>query len=217
MFTMLAGRYRDEPYVVAFDLFGEPGNDIGPGIYDPPGKNWLTWDCGTCRKVMGVLFDKDKLYERTINAIHSVSNKLVILEGFAYDFRYIKNAGDKMRSTVQRPNSDNFAIGQSVYEWFKFEWLDGNKGVADSWNVPFLATEFGVESSDVDSPAPDKVAWVEQACQEFASRGMGWFYWGFGPGKGDFNLVDETDKSQSPILTLVLPTYASKLTGLPPR
>ena len=144
MWTMLATHYRNEPYVAAFDLFGEPGNDVGPGIYDPSGQGWLTWDCNTGRKVMGVLFDNNRLYERTINAIHSVADKPAIIEALAFEFAYVKTPGGA-RSAAQRPNSNNFAIGQSVYEWYQFNWLDGNKAIADSWNVPFVATEFGVQ------------------------------------------------------------------------
>lgn len=209
MWTMLAEHYKNEPYVAGFDLFGEPGTDIGSGIYDPVGVDWQTWSCNTCRKVMNVLFDEDRLYERTTNTIHSVSSKVVIIEGFAHGvLRYLKNVGDTERTTAQSPNSENFAAGQSVYDWLQFEWLDGQKAVTDEWNVPFIATEFGVKVSAIDSPQPEKVAWVEQACQEFAARNMGWFYWEFGPGPdGDFNLVNEVTDSVSPILSDTLSTY----------
>jgi endoglycosylceramidase len=209
MWTMLAGRYKNEPYVAGFDLFGEPGNDVGPGIYDSSDQDWLTWNCNTGRKVMEVLFDKDRLYERTINAIHSVSGKLVVVEPFAFEFAYVKTPGGT-RTVAQRPNSENFAIGQSVYEWYQFEWLD--KAVANSWNVPFIATEFGVKPAIIDSPEPANVAWVDQACQAFAARNMGWFYWYLGPGpaNNDWNLIDQTDDSLSPILTHTLSEYAHK-------
>jgi endoglycosylceramidase len=217
MWTMLAERYKNEPYVAGFELFAEPGQDIGPGIYDAEGEAWDTWRSNTCRKVMGVLFDEDKLYERTINAIHSICRKVVIIEGFAYGvLRYIKDVGDTERTNAIKPNSENFAIGQSVYDWLQFEWLDGQKAVTDEWNVPFIATEFGVKVSVIDSPEPEKVAWVEEACQEFATRNMEWFYWHFGPGHdGDFNLVDETDDSVSPILSDILSTYTFGLLPAP--
>ena len=202
MWTMLATHYRNEPYVAAFDLFGEPGNDVGPGIYDPPGVETGNWASNTSRKVMGVLFDNNRLYERTINAIHSVADKPAIIEAaFGLDFTYAKNPGDTEQAVARRPDSGNFAIGQSVYGSYQFGWLDGNKAIADSWNVPFVATEFGVQVAVIKSPDPAKVAWVQQACQAFAARNMGWFYWGFGPGpSGDFNLVDEKTDTVSPIL-----------------
>jgi hypothetical protein len=216
MWTMLATRYKNEPYVAGFDLFGEPGNDVGPGIYDSSDQDWLTWNCNTGRKVMGVLFDKDRLYERTINAIHSIGNKLVIIESFGgANLKYIKTPGappdlDKYGTLPQRPQSQGFAVGQSVYEWFHFDWLDGQKADTDSWNVPLLATEFGVEVAIIDSPEPNKVAWVEQARQAFAAKKLGWFYWGFGPGpNNDFSLVHETDDSVSPILSSALSTSVS--------
>jgi hypothetical protein len=214
MWTMLAARYKNESYVAGFDLLGEPGNDVGPGVYDAPGQGWLTWDCNGGRKVMGVLFDKDRLYERTINAIHSVSNKLVIIEAFALEFSYVKTPGTQ-RAAAQRPNSEKFAIGQSIYDWggYEYEALDSNQAIANSWNVPLLATEFGVQPAIIDSPEPAKVAWVEHACQAFAARNMGWFYWSFGPGPptNDFSLVDETDDSVSPILGSTLSPYAKLL------
>jgi aryl-phospho-beta-D-glucosidase BglC (GH1 family) len=213
MWTMLAARYKNESHVAGFDLLGEPGNDIGPGIYDAPGQGWLTWDCNGGRKAMGVLFDNDKLYEKTINAIHSVSNKLVVIEAFALEFSYVKTPGTQ-RAAAQRPNSENFAIGQSVYEWggYEYEALDSNQAVADLWNVPFLATEFGVQVPMIDYPEPQKIAWVEQASQAFAARNMGWFYWLFSPGpNGDYNLVDERDDSVSPILSNTLSSWAKTL------
>lgn len=203
MWTMLAEHYKYEPYVAGFELFAEPGADIGPAYGD---ENWENWDCNACRKVMGVLFDEEKLYERTINSIHSVSNKPVIIEGFAYGvLRYIKKIGDTDRSLAFKPNSVNFAVGQSVYSWFRFEWLDEQKAVTDQWNVPFMATEFGVQVDIITSPEAEKVARIEDSCQAFASRNMGWFYWGFGPGPdGDFNLVHEYTDAISPILSNTL-------------
>jgi len=217
MWTMLAEHYKNEPYVAGFDLFGEPGTDIGPGIYDPVGVDWQTWGCNTCRKVLNVLFDEDKLYERTTNAIHSFCNKVVLIEGFAYGvLKYIRNVGDTERTFATKPNSENFAIGQSVYNWFMFEWLDEDiKALASTWDVPCMATEFGIRVDRIDSPDLEKAAWVEQACQEFATRNMGWFYWGFGPGPdGDFNLVDEVTDSVSPILSNILSTYAFGLLSM---
>lgn len=215
MWTMLAERYKNEPYLAGFDLFGEPGNDIGPVYGD---SDWETWDCNACRKVMKVLFDEDKLYERTINAIHFVCRKVVIIEGFAYGiFRYIKNVGDTERTDATKPNSQNFAIGQSVYDWFLFEWLEDIKSLANMWNVPCVATEFGVQVDTIDSPPSTKIAWVEQACQEFAKRNMGWFYWYFGPGPDDsFNLVHEVTDAVSPILSDTLATYTFGLLPAPP-
>lgn len=204
--TMLSDRYTNEPYVAGFDLITEPGNDIGPGIYDPVGVPWLTWDCNTCRKVMGVLFDIDKLYERTVNAIHSVSNKFVILEPFSCaSYGYVK-PGETQIAFPGKPNSQNFAVGESIYPYYDFAWLNGDlKAVSSLWNVPCVTTEFGVQVASIPSPAPESITWVENACQEFASRGMSWFYWGFGPGPdGDYNLVRESDDAVSPILSTTL-------------
>lgn len=212
MWTMLADHYKFEPNVVGFELMSEPGNDIGPGIYDPEGADWQSWNCGTCRKVMGVLFDKDKLYERTINAIHSVTDKLVIIEGFRGDvLRYVKANYDELQAVAGRPNSTNFAVGQSFYEWYNLEGLDSNRAIAKSWGVPLMVTEFGVKSNSIASPDPADVAWVEHACQAFAAKNVSWFYWNFGPGKGDYNLVDETNDKVSPILSSILPEYVVHL------
>ena len=218
MWTLLAEHYKDEPYVAGLNLFGEPGTDIGPGIYDPVGMDWQTWGCKTCRKVMGVLFDEDKLYERTTNAIHSLCPKVVIIEGFAYGIlRYLKNANDTKRTDATKPNSSNFAIGQSVYSWFLFEWLDGDlKAMANIWDIPCMATEFGVQVDQIESPQSEKVTWVERACQAFSTRNMGWYYWGFGPGPGgDFNLVEEFTDTVSPILSEILPVYSYGLLPSP--
>jgi len=214
MWTMLATHYANATYVSGFDLFGEPGTDIGPGIYDPTGVNPQTWQSNTCRKVMGVLFDNDRLYERTMNAIRPISDKLIIIEGFSQGIlNYLKNVGDTQRTITRRPQSQNFAVGQSVYDPYQFVWLDGQKAITDSWNVPFVAAEFGVKVAIIDSPQPANVDWVNQACLAFASRNMGWFYWLFGPGPStnDWNLVDQTDNSVSPILSNVLSTQAKAL------
>jgi hypothetical protein len=202
MWTMLATRYKNEPYVVGFELFSEPGTDIGPGIYDPINASWQDWSSNTARKVMAVLFDKDKLYERTINAIHAITDKLVIIESFVGgSISYIKNANDTELTAAQKPNSENFAVGESVYEPYQFEWLDDNWLVAQAWNVPSIVTEFGVQVAVIDSPDAQEVAWVEEACGVFAARKMGWFYWELGPGpNGDYNLVNEADNSSSTIL-----------------
>jgi endoglycosylceramidase len=214
MWTMLATRYKNEPYVVGFELFSEPGTDIGPGIYDPINASWQDWSSNTARKVMAVLFDKDKLYERTINAIHAITDKLVIIESFVGgSISYIKNVGDTQRTVPSKPDSWNFAVGQSVYEPYQFNWLDGQKNITNAWGVPLLATEFGVEVTTIASPLPDQVSWVQQACQAFGARSMGWFYWEFGPGPdGDYNLVHATDDIVSPILTNTLSAFAEPLT-----
>ena len=210
MWTMLARHYANEPYVASFDLFAEPGTDIGPGIYDPAGTVWAIWGSATCSKVTSVLFNTNKLYEKTINAIHDLSNKPIIIEGFMGT--YFKNVGDTNISLL-KPNSQNFAIGFSVYDWWEFKWLDTEiLSVAQAWNVPCMVTEFGVYVNKIVAPSYDEVAWVEQACQNFSIRGMSWFYWAFGPGPdGGYNLVKDGTDDISPILSVSLPKYSTGL------
>jgi hypothetical protein len=175
----------------------------------PVVQTYTNWDSETARKVMGVLFDVDKLYEQTINAIHRVSNKFVIVEPFASaSYGYSKNYGGNLIFPI-KPNSTNFAVGESIYQYYDFAWLDGDiKAVSTLWGVPSAVTEFGVPVSSIPSPPPSEVNWVSQACQQFATRGMNWFYWALGPGPdGDYSLIRETDDATSPILTITLPQY----------
>ena len=82
--------------------------------------------------------------------------------------------------------------------------------------MPYIATEFGVKVAVIDSPEPERVAWVEQACQEFYKRNMSWFYWHFGPGpNGDYNLVNEVTDSVSPLLSNTLATYTFRVPPAP--
>jgi len=204
MWVMLAEHYENNPYVIGFDLFSEPGNDIGPAYGD---SNWYDWDSNAARKTMGVLFDTNALYTRTINAIHAVTDIPIIIESFdGGGLGYAKSPGAN-RTLATKPDSDNFAVSRSVYQDIQWDWVNQSKTDVDSWNVPFLATEFGVKAANITDPNPTDVAWVAQACQVFASNSMGWFYWDFGPGpNGDYNLVEEPNDGVSPILSQTLPT-----------
>lgn len=212
MWVMLATHYANESNVVGFDLFSEPGNDIGPAYGD---SNWYDWDSNAARKTMSVLFDVNRLYETTINAIHAVTGKPVIIESFGGNgLGYAKTPG-AASTLVSKPQSQNFVVSESVYQDIQFAWVDQHKSQVDSWNVPFIATEFGVKASNITNPNPTDVAWVEQACQQFTADSMGWFYWDFGPGpNGDYNLVHEPDDAVSPILNKILPTDCLALQAL---
>ena len=205
MWTMLATRYKNEPSIVGFDLFGEPGNDIGPVLGDN-GTSWWTWDSNAARLTMAVLFDNNRLYERTINAIHSITAKTIIIESFGGGvLGYAKTPGGPL-TMASEPQSQNFVVGGSIYQDIQWAWVDNWKAEAGSWNVQFLATEFGVKEANITQPDPNDVVWVQQACQHFTANVMGSFYWGFGPGpNGDYNLVRDTDGAISPILTDTLP------------
>lgn len=200
MWEMLAQYYQNESTVIGFNLFAEPGREIGYiyGDSDP----W-SFASKACTVVSETCFQIGHLYQSSIDAIHSKSpDKIVIFEGFGgRTIRYFPS-GSSVRILVENPDRPNTAWGRTLYQDWNWEYSLETDIVYDLWQIPYIITEFGIKSEDVDNPNSADLAWLDDALQKFQNNNFSWIYWGYGPGKGDYNLVD-VDGSISPAVKIL--------------
>jgi hypothetical protein len=200
MWSRLADYYRSEKTVIGFNLFAEPGREIGYAYNDtdPYSNNGRA-----CQKVSETLFQPRHLYRDVIDVIHDKApDKIVIFEGFSgYVIRYLPQGATEF-IYVENPARPNTIWGRTLYQSWNWSRSLYTDVVYGQWKIPYMVTEFGIKSEVVAQPKPEDLTWLEDACKRFAENGFSWVYWGFGPGKDDYNLVDE-DGSVSPAVSIL--------------
>ncbi len=174
---MLAGRYQDDPTVVAVDLSNEPHSaDWGSG--DPA----TDWRLGA---------------EAAIDAIHDINpNVLVLVEGIGGNYWWGGDLTGVADDPIRLEQTDKLvysphAYPNSIYPqpWFSEPGFpdnlpsvwDQNFGYIAEENIaPVLVGEFGSKFED-----PKDLAWMDAFIPYVVENDLSYAYWSWNPNSGD--------------------------------
>ena len=161
MMQMLANRYKNNSKVVGFSLISEPGNDLD---------NY--WEDSIRDKVLHVMFEPTRLWQRTIDAIHSVNpDVIVIFEG--HTGRWFTYSNGVM---VEKPDCPNIYAGQSVYS--DGDNLANNYAlVTNNWHITYVLTEIGIEPEYLSQGS---LEWLDRTLNYCKQYNIDWSHWNWG-------------------------------------
>jgi hypothetical protein len=205
MWRYTAGRYRDHPIVVGYDLMCEP-NAAGAllEIWEPD---------EFYADYAGTLYDWNQLYPRIVSAIREVDpDTPVLVGGMGWSavrwLPYLQPTGDERTVYVvhqyepqdgythQEPWGENTYPGELDLDWdgvpdrFGREWLNDYLAIIDAFQsehgAPVVVNEFGVQRW-----VPGAAAFMRDSMDLFEARGMNHALWYWAPSWGP--LAEEVD------------------------
>jgi len=210
MWRYTAERYRDNPYVIGYDLMVEPNsNEVGEG-YQNPFNIWNPEEF--YRKYNGSTFDWNTLYPRIVKAIREVDPKTpILIGGLGYSsvewLPYLKPLPDKrlvycfhqyepISYTHQDPNGSQISYSSrwdinedGIEESFDRRWLEHmlQKAIDFSieWDVSIAVTEFGVMRW-----VPGASEFLEDEISIFERMGVNYAIWVWDPSWEPWSVID---------------------------
>ncbi len=191
MWRYTAGRYRDNPIVVGYDLMVEPNsNEVGSHALDDPLDIWDPEEFYA--QYGGTLYDWNQLYPRITAAIRQVDTETpILIGGMGYSgvawLPYLQPTGDpRTVYTVHQYEPVNYTHQEppptNAYPDGQFDktWLDNLLSTIGTftatYGVPVAVNEFGVVRWE---PGADD--FMDNQMNLFEQRGMNHALWVWDP------------------------------------